>query len=110
VQQRQLKAKWLLCSIRLFVISSLLTEVGKQTAVLKIKSLIAHRPATVAVIFDTSHISNLRQDACRPLFVILSDNGTTAVQKYLQKDKKNTSFTYQDRIILRTRMVLVEIL
>jgi hypothetical protein len=86
------------------------TEVNKRTAVQTMKSLIALRPAAVAVIFDTSHISNLRQEPCRPLFVILSDNGTTAMQKYPKKVKQNTSFTSQDRIILRTQMTLTLIL
>jgi len=85
---------------------SFFTEVNKQTAVLKMKSLIAQRPATVAVIFDTSHINNLRQEHCRPLFVILSDNGTTAMQKYLKKVKQNISFATQNRIKLPTRMIL----
>jgi hypothetical protein len=70
------------------------------------KSLIALRPATVAVVFDTSHISNLRQESCRPLFVIPSDSDTTAMQKYLHKVKQKTSFTPQDRIILRTQMIV----
>ena len=95
-----------LMTILISLCFSFFTEVKKQTAVLTVKSLIAHRPATVAVIFDTSHIRNLRQEPCRPLFVILSDNGTTAVQKYLKKVQQNTSFTFQDRIILRTRMIL----
>jgi len=86
------------------------TEVNKQTAVLTMKSLIAIRPATVAVIFDASHIRNLTQEPCRPLFVILSDNGTTAMQKYPKKVKQNISFTSKDRIILRTRKTVALIL
>jgi hypothetical protein len=64
---------------------SLFAEVSKHTAVLKMKALTAVRPATVAVIFDTSHISKLRQEPCRPFFISLSDNGTTSLQKYLTK-------------------------
>ena len=60
------------------------------------KSLVALRPATIAVIFDTSRISKLRHEPCRPLLVILSDNGTTTMQKYLNKVKQNTSLTSQD--------------
>jgi hypothetical protein len=78
---------------------SLFAEVSKHTALLKMKALVAVRPATVAVIFDISLIRNLRQEPSRPFFVIISDNGTTALQKYLQKVKQDTSFPSQCRMI-----------
>ena len=85
-----------LMTILISLYFSFFTEVNKQTAVRTMKSLIALRPATVAVIFDTAHISNVRKEPCRPLFVILPDNGTAVMQKYLKKVKQNPSLTSQD--------------
>jgi hypothetical protein len=56
------------------------------------KAIIAARPTTAAVIFANSHIRTLREEACRPLHLILSDNGKADLQKYLRQVRRNISF------------------
>jgi hypothetical protein len=72
--------------------SHLFTVISRHSEVRKIKAIIAARPTTVAVLFANSHIRTLRQEPCHPLRLILSDNGTAGLQKYLRQVRRNTSF------------------
>jgi hypothetical protein len=77
----------------LFIISCicyLFTVISRHSDVLKMKAIIAARPATVAVIFANSYIRTVRQEPC--LRLILSDNGTAGLQKYLGQVRRNISF------------------
>ncbi|PNF35911.1 hypothetical protein B7P43_G06973 [Cryptotermes secundus] len=59
---------------------------SRHSDVLQMKAIVAARPTTVAVIFANSHIRTLREEGCRPLRLIISDNGKAGLQKYLRQE------------------------